>query len=91
MCSRFKGPRHGPSRDRATHSYLEPRIAQAELWIVLLWRNFGLRVRTTTPVPPAERMRLAKPGQALPDLLHEAWTFRLDTTCASRMSRWLRP
>lgn len=72
------------------HSYLEPRVAQTELWIALLWRNFGRRVRTTTPVPPAESMGLAKPGQALPDLLHEAWTFRLDATCASRMSRWLR-
>ena len=72
------------------HNYLEPRIAQAELWIVLLWRNFGLRVRTTTPVPPAEGMRLAKPSQAQPDLLHEAWTFRLGATCADRMSRWLR-
>ena len=72
------------------HSYLEPRIVQAELWIVLLWRNFGRRVRTTTPVPPAEPMGLARSGQALPDLLHEAWTFRLDATCASRMSRWLR-
>ena len=71
-------------------SYLEPRVAQAELWIVWLWRNFGLRVRTTTPVPPAEPVGLARPGQALPDLLHEAWTFRLDATCASRMSRWLR-
>ena len=72
------------------HSYLEPRIALAELWIALLWRNFGRRVRTTTPVPPAEPMGLARPGQAFPDLLHEAWTFRLDATCASRMSRWLR-
>ena len=71
-------------------NYLEPRVAQAELWIALLWRNFGRRVRTTTPVPPAEPMGLARPGQAFPDLLHEAWTFRLDATCASRMSRWLR-
>ena len=70
-------------------AYVEPRIVQAELWIVLLWRNFGLRAGTTAPVPPAERMGLAKPGQAMPDLLHEAWTFRLGPACARTMSRWL--
>ena len=71
-------------------AYLEPHIVEAELWIVQLWRNFGLRVRTTTPVPPAEGLGLAKPGQAMPDLPHEAWTFRLGTACASRISRWSR-
>ena len=71
-------------------AYLEPHIVEAELWIVQLWRNFGLRVRTTTPAPPAEGLGLARPGQAMPDLPHLAWTFRLGVDCARRISRWSR-
>ena len=50
-------------------AYVDPRVICAELWIVLLWRNYGLRVKTpkkASITPPATAVGLTIPEESPP-------------------------
>ena len=77
----------------------DPLALMAELWIAMLWRNFGPRHHLEYALeegeeprpPPAWSMGVAGPRKPRrPDLATLAWKFRLDIPHAVRMSRWLR-
>ena len=94
---RVSGLHRAAFRARPGRSYLgaywDPAVVCAELWIVLLWRNYGLRIKSPTNTPPAKLMGLTTPKRNVPDLARLAWEFRLGVEHAARMSRrvrWLR-
>ena len=95
--NRVSGLERASFRARPGRSYLgsywDPAVISAELWIVLLWRNYGLRVKSTRKTPPSKKMGLTTPKRSVPDLVRQAWEFRLGVEHAARMSRrvrWLR-
>ena len=50
-------------------AYVDPRVICAELWIVMLWRNYGLRVKTpkkASITPPATAVGLTTPKESPP-------------------------
>ena len=68
----------------------DPRNVLAELWVALLQRNFGQRLRTRGGEPRAKCMGLARRNERSLDLEKLAWDFRLDFSHAERISEWLR-
>ena len=44
-------------------SYFSPRVLCAEMWIVLLWRNYGVRFSSPKKLPPAKFMGLTRPKE----------------------------
>ena len=66
----------------------DPRVIDAELWIQILWRNFGLRKKTKRSRPPAKALGLARKSEGNPDLPGLAWDFRLGMSHAEKMSAW---
>lgn len=66
----------------------DPRVIDAELWIQILWRNFGLRRKTKRSRPPAKALCLARKSEGNPDLPGLAWDFRLGMSHAEKMSAW---
>ena len=77
---RVSGLHRAAFRARPGRSYLgaywDPAVVCAELWIVLLWRNYGLRIKSPTDTPPAKIMGLTTPKRNVPDLARHAWEFR---------------
>ena len=90
-------------------SYFLPQVLCAEMWIVLLWRNYGARYSSPKKLPPATFMGLTRPKETkdisdtsnkkdpkvykhLKELImfRPIWDFRLGTTQAKRISKWLR-
>ena len=84
-------------------SYFSPRVLCAEMWIVLLWRNYGVRFSSPKTLPPAKFMGLTRPKETrdtkdpevckhLKELLmlRPVWDFRLGATQANRISKWLQ-
>ena len=90
---RTRGLRRAVFRARPGRSYLDsyfdPKIVCAELWIGLLLRNYGKRVKSRRKTVPAETMGLTRPKEPELDLVRHAWDFRLGTSHARRLSRWL--
>lgn len=77
----------------------DPFALMAELWIAILWRNFGPRHHLEYALkegeeprpPPAWSMGVGGPRKPRrPDLATLAWKFRLDLPHAVRMSKWLQ-
>ena len=73
-------------RDR----YFDVEFVCAEVWIYLLLRNFVPRRKGAGKDVPARAFGLMAPKARPVNLLETAWTFRLDTRHAERMSSWLR-
>ena len=72
-------------RDR----YFDVEFVCAEVWIYLLLRNFVPRRKAQRKAVPARAFGLMTPKAKPPNLLETAWTFRLGTGHAERMSSWL--
>ena len=81
--------RAGPGRSYRDASK-DPRNVLAELWIALLQRNFGPRLRARGGEPRAKAMGLARRNEPPLDLGALAWDFRLDFSHAERIGKWLR-
>lgn len=90
---RAKSVRRGSFRAAQGRSYQEayvrPHVVLAELWIALLWRNYGVRVKTRNKVPPARPMKLTRPKESLPNLPRLVFDFRLGVKEAKRITRWV--
>ena len=85
-------------------SYFSPRVLCAEMWIMLLWRNYGVRFSSPKTLPPANFMGLTQPEetwgtkknpkvyQHLEETLmfRPVWDFRLGATQAKEISKWLQ-
>ena len=79
--------RHRPGRSYKTAAQMPLNVMQ-ELWMGLLWRNYGVRFKAVNKIPPARRMGLMRPKESDPDLLNLAWDFRLGIKHAERMTKW---
>ena len=76
-----------PGRSYKNASHMPLNVMQ-ELWIGLLWRNYGVRFKTVKKIPAARRMKLMRPKESNPDLVSLAWDFRLGFKHAERMTEW---
>ena len=91
--SHARGAQRGKGRAEPGRSYrdayAEPLVVLQEVWIVVLWRNYGVRIKTRRKVTPARPMRLMRPKEKVPDLAKLAWDFRLGLKEARRISKWV--
>ena len=84
-------------------SYASPRVLCAEMWVWLLWRNYGVRFSSPKTLPPAKYMGLTWPDetwgtnnskvyQHLEEtlMLRPVWDFRLGASQAKELSKWLQ-
>lgn len=83
---RGKG-RHRPGRSYKTAAQMPLNVMQ-ELWLGILWRNYGVRFKAVKKIPPAKPMGLMRPKESDPDLVNLAWDFRLGLKHAQRMTKW---
>ena len=87
-----KGVKRGQFRAKQGRSYqdayVSPQVVLGELWIALLWRNYGVRYKTKRKVTPAKPMQLAGPTEPVPDLVKLAWNYRLGLDEAANISLW---
>ena len=90
---RARGIKRGVFRAAQGRGYLEayvdPEVVLAELWIVLLWRNYGVRHKTRNKIPPARLLQLMTPKESVPDLVRLAWEFQLGVEHARRITQWV--
>ena len=83
-------------------SYFLPRVLSSEMWIMLLWRNYGVRFSSAAKIPPAKVMGLTRPKETIDSkdpkenkqrkeilMFRSVWEFRLGVTQAKRISKWL--